>query len=159
MKLSLLVRFSIFFLIFLFIFIFCILIFIDENDKTKIACESKFNVTLDSGNSGYFYFMFTSNENKAWVNIQGEVQGKESKKLIISRQVYFDLFKIKDNFKIRTKKIIVSDKDLISDEEFIKFLPAPLTFKDLEMNIFIFPQGYNNGYVFATNEVYAFYCN
>lgn len=158
MKASLLVKFSILLLISMFIFVSCFLIFIDENDKSKIACESKFNVTLESGDIGYFYFMFTSNEDKAWVNIQGEVQGKGGK-LIISRVVYFDLFKIKDNFKLKSKKIIVSDKDLISDEEFIKFLPQPLTFKDLEMNIFIFPQGYNNGYVFSTNEVYAFYCN
>ncbi|MEZ2760151.1 hypothetical protein ACBQ54_20880 [Providencia vermicola] len=158
MKVPLLVKFSILLLISVFIVVSRFLIFIDENEKSKIACESKFNVTLESGDIGYFYLMFTSNEDKAWVNIQGEVQGRGGK-LIISRLVYFDLFKIKDNFKLKSKKIIVSDKDIISDEEFIKLLPPPLTIKDLEMNIFIFPQGYNNGYVFSTNEVYAFYCN
>ncbi|HGD3352751.1 TPA: hypothetical protein ACI4A0_003696, partial [Proteus mirabilis] len=71
--------------------------------------------------------------------------------------VYIDIIKIGDSLKIKSKKNILLNSDNTDSSELEKYLSQSYLDPNLDMDIFLYPQK-SGGYVFFTNDMYAFYC-
>lgn len=127
------------------------------NKSDDIICRSSFRtISIEDNVKLSLSISYTLGDHEGWVNLKGKfsLNGIESE---VARKVYIDIIKIGDSLKIKSKKNILLNSDNTDSLELEKYLFQSYLDPNLDMDIFLYPQK-SGGYIFFTNDMYAFYC-